>query len=119
VAAAAVELGVTLEMFGGVAPYQILGQVDGVRFYLRERHGEWELTVPDDTSGDDGDPVPTRGTCTIAHGTEDDLYDPDDATAPLRRCVDEVRRHLRRRACPHRSAGAFCPECGQRTEPPY
>lgn len=113
--AAAVELGVTLEMFGGLAPYQILGQVDGMRFYLRERHGEWDLTVPDENAGADGDPIDAHHTVVIARGGEQDLYDPDDATAPLRRCAHEVRLHLRRLVCQHPASGMFCPDCGQHT----
>lgn len=112
---AAEELGVTLEQAGGAAPYQIIGSVDGVRFYLRERHDSWRLQIPDEEAGDDGDPVGfDTGVYVIAEGTSDSLYREGDPTWPLRLAVEEIRSHLRRRACEHLQARAFCPDCGAR-----
>jgi hypothetical protein len=107
------ELGVTIEQAGGAAPYQILGQVDGMRFYLRERHEEWRLQIPDEEAGDLGDPIGVKdGTYVIAEGWSNDLYDPTDPVKPLKVAVAAVRAHLTRRSCGHPDARAFCPDCG-------
>lgn len=111
--AAAAELGVTLELAGGAAPYQLLGMVDGVRFYLRERHGWWSLQVPAPEAGDDGDPVGfDSAVLVLAEGSEDSLRRSSDPTWPLRMAVSEVRSYLVRRSCSHQDARAFCPDCG-------
>lgn len=115
----AADLGATIEQAGGAAPYQILGQVDSVRFYLRERHDEWSLQIPDEQAGDLGSPVGTaNGVYTIAEGDAAELYDPADPAKPLRVAVDTVRAHLARRSCRHEGARAFCPDCGLRTTEP-
>lgn len=115
----AADLGATIEQAGGSAPYQILGQVDSIRFYLRERHDEWSLQIPDEQAGDLGEPVGTaNGVYIIAEGDAAELYDPADPAKPLRVAVDTVRTHLARRSCRHEGARTFCPDCGLRTAEP-
>ncbi len=109
-------LGAVIEQAGGAAPYQILGSVDGVRFYLRERHGEWTLQVPDEEAGSSGDPCGTRsGTYLVAEGHADELYDPEDPARPLKVAVEEVRAHVHRTFCAHPDARSYCPDCGVHT----
>lgn len=111
-------LGVNLRQSGGAAPYQLLGDVDGINFYLRERHDEWSLSIPDDEAGDDGDPVGfANGIYILAEGHADTLYDPADPAdpaAPVRRAAELVREHILRRSCTHPNAGRWCPDCGAR-----
>jgi hypothetical protein len=114
--AVAAELGVEIEQAGGMAPYQIVGQVDGIRFYLRERYDEWSVQVPDEEAGDLGDPVGVQsGTYVIAEGLAGELYSAEDPAGPLRTAVAAVREHLARRSCAHPGARTFCPDCGART----
>lgn len=112
---AAENLRVSIEQEGGAAPYQILGSADGTRFYLRERHGEWRLTVPDEKAGPQGDPVGgPNGTYVIAEGHEDDLYSDDDPAKPLKTAVAHVRAHNMTLRCTHPDAKTYCPDCGKK-----
>lgn len=114
--AAAQQLDVSIESAGGAAPYQIIGSVHGTRFYLRERHGEWQLRVPDERAGPDGDPTGINsGTYVIAEGPAEDIYDDEDLAKPLKEAVRAVEEHLRRKACQHADARKYCPDCGSST----
>lgn len=132
--------GVTVHGHGGLCPEQWTGEVDGHRFYFRERHTEWRIEIDLRPSGrfvrvvtgtdndgttryterelDDGD--------VIAYGTTDiEGY----GRTPLERAqfiIDTIRIHIARQTCTyhqgdlssiHASLGAqarWCPSCGIR-----
>lgn len=112
---AAQELGLVVEMAGGAAPYQITGVAHGTRFYLRERHGEWSVRVPDDAAGPEGDPTGVdNGSYVVAEGSAESLYSAEDPARPLRVAASAVEGFIRARRCLHPDAGRFCPDCGMR-----
>lgn len=106
------------------APEQWSGTIDGHSFYFRERHGEWQLEVDLQPTGehasrlvdvsDDGDlvtePVPIEVGEVIARGVESQLG--DSAVDHLDFMVTAVRQHLWARQCDHAGALFFCPKCG-------
>lgn len=126
----ATRLGAEVLNFGGEAPFEMEGSVDGVRFFLRERWGTYEVRVPDEEAGDDADPADTRnGVYVIDEGCDTDLYghfgceDPGcskensgyDPVQPLRVAVRAVRRYLRQRSCDHseqQPEDVACAQCG-------
>ena len=119
----AAELGVTAELTLVAAPLVVSGRVDGRGFYLRERHGDWRVTIAaDDAPGSDPwTTSPETTTLDIAEGTENELCDPDgrlDLARTLDVAVDAVRTYLLRRGCPHEQAETaehrFCRRCGVR-----
>jgi hypothetical protein len=136
--------GVVVGSHGGLIPEQWSGQVDGRRFYFRERHGEWRIELDLRPSGriarvflgadakgdaryedrelDEGD--------VIAHGT---TADEGYGTTPLQRAqfiIDTIRIHLIRQACTHHhddiptlqailgTQVCWCPTCGTRLPAP-
>ena len=126
-----------VEIRVGACPLVIAGSIDGCEFYLRERHGSWCLVIPAET---DATETGTKVDGTEVDGTEakrDDveagdrphLWDAPDrpehilvtgqgtptAAEALRIAARELRIHLRRSACPHLDARAFCPDCGAAT----
>jgi len=120
-AALAADLNVTVTSHGGIVLYQMSGIVDGRAFYLRTRHGVYQLEI-----GTDEDPLTDPGTAPlespsliIATGDEDDLVlDGRDERGALRFAVGEVRTYLRQRHCAHADARRYCPDCGTALYPP-
>jgi hypothetical protein len=132
--------GVVVRSHGGLVPEEWSGQMDGRRFYFRERHGEWRIELDlrpngrfasvfrgTDANGDaryeqreldEGD--------VIAYGTTaEESY----GTTPLERAqfiADTIRIHLARQACTHHRNDLptiqavlgtqlrWCPTCGTR-----
>jgi hypothetical protein len=118
--ALAAELGVTLEIAGGEAPLQIVGEVGGVRFYLRARHGSYRVTVPGPSAAPGADPTDYAvAVVTVAEGGDDVLYDVEDRAAALRVAVAAVRRYLAARSCDHAGALRCCPRCGTEVVPAH
>lgn len=119
----AAELGVTAQWQCLGAPFVITGSVDGRGFYLRERHGEFRVTVADDDDpATDPWQLPAeRPILDIAEGSDESLLGPDGCyslTQALTVAVDAVRRFLARRNCAHEqprdAAHVFCSRCGVR-----
>jgi len=115
---AAERLGVEVREEVIAAPWVLLGAVDGRRFALRERWGEYTLTIaPDDEPDVDPWGAPTdAAVIVIAAGTEDDLYfgTPPDYGKAVTFIVATIRTYLRRRSCthPHSPGDRYCPACG-------
>lgn len=115
-------LGVTVDQWGGFAPFQISGSVAGRAFYLRCRHEAWTVTVaPDDDPL--GDPLDhSRVTFEVASGDENDLCPdgPLDPALALRIAVWAVEDFLLRRVCAHTmpdvDGARFCTFCGVRLD---
>lgn len=130
--------GVIVHSHGGWAPEQWTGEVDGRRFYFRERHGDWHIEIDPHpstgavsaagTSGTAGDTVVAPGEV-IATGTVDMPGYGDTAVQRARFIVTTIRDHLRRQTCTHRGADRdaphtvaadarprWCPECGARLQ---
>jgi hypothetical protein len=112
----AAELGVELREVVPAAPFVISGLVDGRGFYLRERHGSWEVVIADDAdpAADVWRAPRTEPSIVVARGVDDDftvdgVFSPERA---LRIAVDAVRLHLARQTCAHAGAVSFCPTCG-------
>jgi hypothetical protein len=110
------ELGVELREVLPAAPFVISGVVDGRGFYLRERHGSWELVIADESepAADVWRAPRTKPSTVIARGVEHDFtvggtFSPERA---LRIAADGVRLFLARQVCAHDGAGAFTPPCG-------
>ena len=131
---------VTVHSWGGWAPEQWWGEVDGHRFYFRERHDQWQVELDLRPSGrstkvvvdissdgdirteqreiDDGD--------LIAHGTVDAEGYGTTLVERARFIVDTIRVHLRRQGCPMHAEDwssieallgrqvRWCPACGTR-----
>lgn len=116
-------LGVTARWAVTAAPFVITGHVDGRGFYLRERHGDYRVTVAtdEDPTADPWTLPAERPTADIAEGTEEDLTDADGGCDPARAltvAVDAVRTFLSRRQCAHEQPRderhLFCSLCGIR-----
>jgi cysteine synthase len=113
------ELAVDAKVACSMCPLAVTGHCDGHAFYLRERHGEYRVTVSVEPSAVDlwtsGDEVPYVD---VATGSDVDIYDADEHpySAALRVAVTAVRDWLRRTGCDHAPRGdrAFCPDCGER-----
>jgi hypothetical protein len=119
----AAELGVTAKLQASACPFVITGHIDGRGFYLRERHGEYGITVPsdDDPTAEPWGLDPHEPTLDIAEDDEKDLTGPDgrfDVATALTVAVDAVRTFLARRSCPHEQPRdeyhVFCSRCGVR-----
>lgn len=132
--------GVVVHSHGGLAPEQWRGEVDGRKFYFRERHGEWRIELDLRPNGrfaralvgtdGEGDPRYEERELdagdVIADGTTSvDGY----GSAPVERAkfiVDTIRVHLSREACALHvddlssieallgCAVRWCPSCGTR-----
>ncbi|MGH3815820.1 MAG: hypothetical protein ACRDUV_25785 [Pseudonocardiaceae bacterium] len=122
-ARAAEALGVCARWRCLAAPFVITGRVDGRGFYLRERHGDYCVTVADDDdpAADPWELPAERSTLDIAEGSEEDLLGPEGGfclTQALTVAVDAVRTFLARRACSHEQPWheehVFCSRCGVR-----
>lgn len=117
VAAAAADLGLAQVSAGGAAPYQVEGVCDGLFFVLRERHGQFDVRVPDEQAGPDADPREAQvGYYRIAAGDAEQLYgDRDDLARPVYVAARAVRRYLARLSCTHAHTPAgsrVCCGCG-------
>jgi hypothetical protein len=131
---------VTVHSWGGWAPEQWWGEVDGHRFYFRERHDQWRVELDLRPSGRFANVVVD----TSSEGdirTEQREIDEGDViaegivdmegygTTPAERArfiVDTIRAHLRRQACTLHAEDwstieallgrevRWCPACGTR-----
>ncbi|WP_396911359.1 hypothetical protein [Mycolicibacterium sp.] len=132
--------GVIVGSHGGLAPEQWNGEVDGHRFYFRERHGEWRIELDLRPSGRfvrvvagaDNDGSLQYGQRELEHGdviAEGTAAADGYGTTPVERAqfiVETIRTHLTRQACTHHrgalpsiEAGLgvevrWCPACGTR-----
>jgi hypothetical protein len=113
-------LGVTARIEVWAAPFVIVGVCNGRGFYLRERHGDYRVTISgdDDPASDPWTADRTETSIDIAAGDDRELTDGShrsDAVA-LRVAVNAVRTALARNECAHRSVldGPHCPSCGVR-----
>lgn len=127
----AAEPGVVAERTCPAAPEVWEGRVDERSFYFRERGGEWRIELdlrPDgrfarrivrwsaDGEWETEQTELTSGDV-IARGVLEDLG--DDAVERLSFIVRTVRDRLRREACDHADARAWCPDCGERAGPTW
>jgi hypothetical protein len=137
--------GVVVGGHGGFAPEQWWGEVDGHRFYFRERHDAWRIELDLRPSGrfarvfagvdDDGNVRTTPREIEEGDVVASGLTDAEGyGTTPVVRAmfiVDTIRTHLTRRACTlhhddlstvetllDRQIG-WCPACGARLAPSY
>jgi len=111
-AATAEALGAHIDRHGGGAPYVIEGEVDGQRFYFRERNDWWTVEISDLKNGE-----PWRydkASILVGEGSGDTLTDAGEQyeTEALQIAVDAVRTFLARRACTHPGEGTWCAVCG-------
>lgn len=113
------ELDVELRSYGGLAPLVCRGVVDGHGFFLRERHGSWQVVVTAHPDGHDPWGDGHEDDQLIASGDESALLDHDGRVDPglvVTAAVVAVRRWLLA-DCPHpdvtgRDDTNFCPRCG-------
>ncbi|MHB8451803.1 MAG: hypothetical protein ACYDAQ_15355 [Mycobacteriales bacterium] len=102
------------------APFVITGTVDGRAFYLRERHGDYQVTIARDAAPLEGpwESAPQVETIDIAEGTDADFGDPRVGQAMAVRALEAaaaaVRTYLRRASCAHEApeGARYCPACG-------
>lgn len=132
--------GVSITSHGGLAPEQWRGTVDGHSFYFRERHDHWRIELDLTPSGRfvelwtgaDVDDVSGRKFKEIDEGeviADGTTAVPGYGETPLERArfiVDQIRAHLRRRACTVHTNERddlelllgrpleWCPVCGMR-----
>ena len=117
-AEAAERLQVQVQQILPGAPWVLVGAVDGRRFSLRERWGEWTLTIApaDDPDLDPWGAPESAAAITIASGSDTDLYigTPPDYGKAVTFVVATIRAYLRRQTCPHPHSAAdrYCPACG-------
>ncbi|CAN5700209.1 hypothetical protein BH18ACT2_BH18ACT2_09220 [soil metagenome] len=117
-AEAAAELDVTAHVELSMCPFVIVGNCDGRGFYLRERHGEWRVTIAGEgePAVDPWGSTPDRLTIDVAAGDEGELVDADGRfsdVAALRIAVGCVREAVLRDACAHDGdSGTYCCACG-------
>jgi len=120
VAAEAEALGVEARIEAWWAPHVVVGVCDGRGFYLRERHGSYQVTIAadDDPGSDPWRAEPTVPSIDIAAGDECELEEGGAFSwvVAVRVAVRAVRTALARNTCEHRRVGAepFCPSCGVR-----
>jgi len=105
-------LGVRIDRHGGGAPYVIEGEIDGQRFYFRERGDWWTVEISDLKNGE-----PWRydtASILVGEGTGDTLTDAGEQyeIKALQIAVEAVRTFLARRACAHLGEGPWCAACG-------
>ena len=131
--------GVVVHSHEGWAPEQWTGEVDGHRFYFRERHGDWHLEI-DLSPWEEDMPAADRPATTgatavergdvIATGTVETPNYGDTTVQRAQFIITTIRDHLRRQTCPHRGADGhpldtaaddaprWCPDCGTRLHTP-
>lgn len=125
----AAKLGVQLKSWGGVAPFQMEGVVDGLSFYVRERHQVYRVHVaPPERPLHfvEGEGRLGQGDIVIDDGDEDDLYAGESDYEKVNALVNvarTIRDYQRRAGCSHiltNEGGSiqfrFCPVCGVRAE---
>jgi hypothetical protein len=136
--------GVEVRSYGGFAPEQWRGSVDGHSFYFRERHGEWRIELDLRPTGrfsrvwvggdldDDSsfEPREIEEGDVVAEGTVGAAGYGDSPVSRLRFIVRAIRAHLGREACTVHTADraaveaalgrplAWCPACGADLNPP-
>lgn len=112
------ELGVQARVKVSAAPFVIIGTCDGRGFYLRERHGNYRVTIApdDDPSSDPWSADASATSIDIASGDEREFLRDGafSSVEALRVAVAAARTALARNACAHARAGenTYCPECG-------
>lgn len=136
------EPGVAVHSHGGWAPEQWTGEVDGHRFYFRERHGDWHIEIgprpsgrfvrANDFAGGDSD---SRRTLVehgdvIATGTIDAEGYGSTIVQRAEFIVDIIRTHVARQVCDHHAGDhatletvfgipvRWCVACGARLRKP-
>ena len=91
---------IVVESFGGAAPVQATGTIDGVPFYFRARGRHWSLSVgssyADDTDlGVHGLDVVGRPRCFVEHQWCDDLFGASHMTCEqAMRCIAQGAKEL-------------------------
>lgn len=128
VAEAVERLGVDVSVCGGAAPFNIAGVVDGLAFYVKERHQHFRVQVapPERPLFEIYKEAGGQGELEIMAGPDVDLYEGDsgvEAVNALTNAVMWVRDYQRRSGCSHiltNEKGSiqfrFCPICGIRAE---
>lgn len=117
VAATAATLGGEARQLQPAFPWVIAGTVDGRAWALRERTGQYEVSIaPDDDPL--GDPQGRRAV-TIRTGSAIDLLDgtglESSPAVAVRLVVRTVRTYQRQATCTHETAptsARWCPACG-------
>jgi len=103
------------------APMVISGIIAERGFYLRERHGFWEVVISSDKNplSNPWKSPPEELTLVIAEGTSEDLFDSSDQESPkkaLEIAWAAVKHYLLQKNCSHQdsltSNHRFCYLCG-------
>lgn len=114
-------LGVTATVKISAAPFVITGVCDGRAFYLRERHGSWDVTIASDSNplADPWGSPRDHATIDIASGDENEFNDENgqfSQAIALRVTVNAVRQARQRNTCGHEPPGdvehRYCRRCG-------
>ena len=132
--------GVTVHSWGGWAPEQWRGEVDGHRFYFRERHDQWRVELDLRPSGCFANVVVDVGSDGTIHSEQREIDEGDviaqgtvdvegygtSLVERARFIVDTIRVHLRRQECTMHAEDwstieallggevRWCPACGTR-----
>lgn len=118
---AAMRLGVEAKVVVSAAPMVISGVCDGRAFYVRERHGDWRVTIAaDDQPLLDPWTSPIEDpSIDIAEGSDRDFADETgrySQTKALEVAVDAVRAFVGRTHCEHErpvdDTHRYCRRCG-------
>ncbi len=113
-------LGLQLDVAGGIAPFQLAGRCDGVRFALRARHDVYRIYVPDPLEGDIDPSDPCVARWLIDSGDDAQLFDPEEPGRPVRLAAAAVRRFVVQQRCvpTHGTRDSrACPDCGAELQP--
>lgn len=117
------ELNIQAKIEVSGAPFVIVGNVDGRGFYLRERHGEYRVTIAPN-SDPSSNPWDSQGeVIDIVSGSESEFSTDKNklfSIKALEISVSSVRAYLRQIQCQHDSVNTrYCPNCGKELIPAY
>ena len=107
------ELNVKADIACQMAPFVIVGEVDGRAFYLRERHDKYRVTIASDDhpTTNPWNAPPEEPQIDIQYG---DISEFQNVGEALEIAVRAVRQYQQQQQCPHliEPNYLYCPLCG-------